>query len=88
MKLKLSDCCRVRLAVRHCHFDLTQQIYHLLRLVLLASSHMLYLSSCLLSTGTFQAGQSIPLRALLIDTLKRIHIQLALSVPERSSVAA
>ena len=28
------------------------------------------------------------LRGLLIDALKRIHIQRALSVPERSSVAA
>src|SRR5271165_5233409 len=38
-------CLRSRLPVRHCHFDLTQQIYHLLRLVLLTSSHMLSLSS-------------------------------------------
>src|SRR5271156_2006776 len=47
-----------RLAVRDRDLDLPQQIYHLLRLVLLASSHMLSLSSPLLSTGTFQAGHS------------------------------
>jgi hypothetical protein len=44
--------------LRYCYFDLSQQIHHLLRLVLLPSSHMLSLSSCLLSTGTFQAGHS------------------------------
>ena len=36
---------RCRLPVRYGHFDLPQQIHHLLRLVLLASSHMLSLSS-------------------------------------------
>lgn len=36
---------RCRLPVRHRHFDLPQQIHHLLRLVSLASSYTLSLSS-------------------------------------------
>jgi DNA polymerase III alpha subunit len=38
-------CLYRRLPVRYCHFDLPQQVDHLLRLVLFASSHMLSLSS-------------------------------------------
>ena len=49
---------RRRLAIRYRYFDLSQHIYHLLRLVLLAPSHMLSLSSSLFSTGTVQAGHS------------------------------
>jgi hypothetical protein len=38
-------CLRCRLAVCHGHFNLPQQIHYLLRLILLASSHRLSLSS-------------------------------------------
>ena len=41
----LLTCPSRRLPVRYGHFDLPEQVHHLLRLMLLASSHMLSLSS-------------------------------------------
>ncbi len=71
---------RCRLPVRYGHFDLQQQVDHLLRLVLFASSHMLSLSSVSLlhwhiSSRALQRifypliglGISVPVEMLVFD---------------------
>ncbi len=47
-----------RLPVRNCHFDLTKQVHHLLRLVLLPTCHSISLFQCLFFTGSKTAGHS------------------------------
>ena len=49
---------QLHIILAHSHFDLARQVYPLLLLILLPSSHRHSLSSSLLRTDTNQAGYS------------------------------